>query len=93
MGTIIGTIVTNIVGEAIKYKLGGSPPAVPNLPAKGIVQSKTIWGVAITAISPFLASWLGLEGTEMADVIQSVTMLVGVALAWYGRKKAQRAMG
>ena len=93
MGTIIGTIVTNIVGEAIKYKLGGSPPAVPHMPTKGIVQSKTMWGVAITAISPFLASWIGLEGTEMAVVVQALTALVGVTLAWYGRKTAKRAMG
>ena len=91
MGTIIGTIVTNIVGEAMQNKLASKP--VPPFPAKGIVQSKTMWGVAITAISPFLASWLGLEGTEMAVVVQALTAMVGVALAWYGRKKAERAMG
>ena len=91
MGTLIGTIVTNLVGEHLKNRLAGQD--VPVDPAKGIVQSKTMWGVAIGAVSPFIASWLGLEGTEMAEVIQGVTLLVGVALAWYGRKKAKRALG
>ena len=91
MGTLIGTIVTNLVGEHIKTRLAGQDSPID--PAKGIVQSKTMWGLAITAISPFIASWLGLEGTEMAEVMQSVTLLVGVALAWYGRKKAKRALG
>ena len=91
MGTLIGIFLTNLVGERLKNRLVGGETRLD--PAKGIVQSKTMWGVAITAISPFIASWLGLEGTEMAEVVQAITALVGVALAWYGRKKAKRALG
>ena len=92
LGALIGTIVTNLVGDAIKNKVTGQPTPVGFEPAKGIVQSKTIWGTFIGAISPFLASWIGLEGHEMAEVFQGLTLLVGVAMAWGGRKTAKRAM-
>ena len=92
LSALIGTIVTNLVGDAIKNKVTRRITPAGFEPAKGIVQSKTMWGTFIAAISPFLASWIGLEGHEMAETFQGLTLLVGVGMAWWGRKTASRKM-
>ena len=91
MGAIIGTIVTNLVGEAIKDKIAGNMPASD--PAKGIVQSKTMWGLAIAALAPWLMRKTGLDIGEFQSVVDSIVVLFGVVMAWWGRKTASRSMG
>ena len=90
MGAIIGSIVQNLVGEHLKSRLTGQDSRVD--PAKGIVQSKTMWGLAIATLAPWIMRKTGLDMGELQSAMDSIPVLIGVALAWWGRKTAKRAM-
>ena len=56
---------------------------------KGLVRSKTAYGVVLMAL-PLVLGWFGLEWGE-ADLqtgAEQITVMVGAALAIYGRVKA-----
>ena len=95
MGTallaLVGNLATTLVGEAIKKKLTGSKVASESIPpSKGLIQSKTSWGVVTMAL-PMVAGWFGLDlGVEAVQEIVSQVFVIGGGLfAIYGRLKAK----
>jgi len=57
---------------------------------KGLLGSKTVWGVLIMLLGPLVLRWTGIDlssetGVELADKLPE---LVGAFLAIYGRAKA-----
>jgi len=52
-------------------------------------KSKTIWGLAITAVSIAAPKYKPVADV-LPDVVDQVASLVGIALATYGRIKAEK---
>ena len=92
LSALVGTLITNLVGEKIKNKLAGSNEPVHAGTQKGIVQSKTMWGLAVAAFAPWLMRKLGLDMGEIQSTVDSISVLIGVGLAWWGRKTVTRSM-
>lgn len=86
LSSLVGTVLTNVVGETIKAKLFHEER--PILPKKGVLQSKTMWGGVVAAFGPFLMEWAGLNAEEFETLVQAV----GVLVVWWGRKTAHRSM-
>jgi hypothetical protein len=63
---------------------------------KSILSSKTIWGILIAA-APTVAQLFGYQlgenfATEAAATVDQLVQLAGLALATYGRLKANTAL-
>lgn len=60
------------------------------LGTKGLLGSKTVWGILIMALAPLLQRWFGVDfsGGTGADIANELPILFGAALAIYGRIKA-----
>lgn len=97
MTALIGGLVANIVGEVAKNKMGDwlnfTKTPTPKNPGKGMVQSRTMWGAVLLAVSPFIGATLGLGEGEVIQAVEGLTMLVGVVVVWIGRKGAKRPIG
>ena len=81
--------------QGLKPVISGFDPAEAEESDSGLILrslGRELSDEGIAAISPFLASWIGLEGHEMAETFQGLTLLFGVGLAWWGRKTAKRKM-
>ncbi len=67
------------------------PPEEKNgTETKGLMGSKTVWGVLIMLLAPLPQKWLGvdLSGAMGEAVSNELVVLAGAALAIYGRVKA-----
>jgi len=94
MGALFGSILSTVVGEVIKGKLGGKAPR-KGTPGKGLIHSKTVWGVVAMAL-PVVASWFGwgwLDEVLANEIIGQLSVLFGGVLAIYGRIKAKVPIG
>lgn len=96
MGALIGMLVKVVVGEAIKNKLTPgymSSKDRTEATGKGMVQSKTVWGVALASLGPVLAPLLGLDDAGLQAVVSNLTVMLGAALAIWGRFTAKKKIG
>ena len=66
------------------------PPPQPEPAGKGLMGSKTVWGVVIMLMAPYLHRWFGFDvsGETGAAIADDAAILFGAALAIYGRVKA-----
>lgn len=57
---------------------------------KGLLGSKTVWGVVIMLLAPYIQQWFGvdLSGETGVEVANDLPVLFGAFLAIYGRVKA-----
>lgn len=102
-GKVLAPAAKAVVGEAIARKVSRRAREAPVTGAKGLIQSKTAWGVGILAGAAQLApaiAWAvtllaGVLGYEMgpeaaAEIAQRLIEIFGAGLAIYGRIKASR---
>lgn len=59
---------------------------------KGILQSKTVWGVIVMVLAT-LTPRLGLDIGDQTGLVTDITALIGAILAIYGRVKAVKKVG
>lgn len=86
-----GKMALNLVGETITRKMS-KQKSVSN-PAKGHLQSKTSWGVALMALGPIIAPRLGLGLDQFAELISALSVIVGAVLGFVGRQTAKGPIG
>lgn len=89
---LIGKMVVGLIGQAITDKITFKE-TVEEPVGKGLVQSKTVWGVALAALGPVIAPRLGLDDSGWQEVISNLSVLIGAALAIWGRIKAAKPIG
>ena len=76
------------------YRMSANPPERvadrPITDTKGLMGSKTVWGVVIMLLAPYLQRWFGLDlsGETGVGVANDLPVLFGAFLAIYGRVKA-----
>lgn len=97
MIAFIGKLFTGLIGDSLIRKIIDAPPPPLNEsqgPTKGLVQSKTFWGVIIM-VAPTVATWLGwsLSEAETQGIITAGTEAFGALLALWGRIKAVKPIG
>ena len=92
MTALIGKLFTGFIGDALVKKITGGLSQLED--SKGLVQSKTFWGVLIMA-APTIATWLGwsLSEAETQGIITAGTEAFGALLALWGRIKAVKPIG
>ena len=90
MGALIGTLVSTLVGEALKNKMAGNAP-LKKSNGKGLIQSKTWWGVMLMGL-PMVFKWFGWELSDAGaqELANQAVIVVGGLLAIYGRVKASK---
>jgi len=59
---------------------------------KGLLQSKTVWGVIVMVLAT-LTPRLGLDIGDQTGLVADITALIGAILAIYGRIKAVKKVG
>lgn len=85
-----------IIGEALRDKASGKKSRTNEAvqPGKGLLQSKTFYGLVIAAV-PMIARAMGYElGVgETEQLVESLVEFGGLALALYGRIRGVRRIG
>lgn len=85
-------MVAATVGEAVVNKMRKEPVLVP-YDAKGLVKSKTAWGVVLMGLGPVVGGWLGWDSMDWGALAEQLTVAVGAVVAIYGRIKASGPIG
>ena len=85
--------LTVVIGESWKARLTGKSLVVAPY-GKGLLQSKTFYGVLMMAL-PVVLGWFGLTlaDAQMQLVAEQIVQIVGAVLAVYGRIKASEQIG
>lgn len=57
---------------------------------KGLLASKTFWGVIVMLVAARSREWLGVDLNDLlgAEFVESLAVVVGATIAVYGRVKA-----
>jgi len=98
--------IRTAVGEAVTARLAQRPPADDAGERKGLIQSRTVWGVALmgasdwlaqalTGLLPVLAEGIGyrLDAAATGDIVQQLLVAGGAVLAIIGRLRAAKRIG
>jgi len=66
------------------------PQTLPEPEGKGLMGSKTVWGVVIMILAPYLQRSFGIDlsGETSMSIANDLPVLFGAFLAIYGRVKA-----
>ena len=76
------------------YRMPANPPERatdrPITDTKGLMGSKTVWGVVIMVLAPYMQKWFGVDLSSETGigVANDLPVLFGAFLAIYGRVKA-----
>ena len=96
IGALIGKMIVGAVGEAIVKKVTGRTVVHPN-DNKGLIQSKTVWGVGVASLGGWVFSlvsgWIGIDVSHLQAIVETLTVTAGSLLAIYGRIKAEKVIG
>lgn len=60
--------------------------------SKGLLQSKTIWGIILLIAGPLLAKY-GITSDDAQHAVSLITEAVGAVIAIYGRIVATKPIG
>ncbi len=87
---IISAVLGSVIKNAVTAKITGTKPKPAPYDAKGLVQSKTVWGATVA-----LVMYLGQAGWPDSPaawgVVASAIVVWGFTL--YGRFKSKKAIG
>jgi len=97
MGALFSKMAVGLIGRLLMDKVTGNETV--NLPddSKGLIQSKTAWGIGVASLGGWafsvVSGWLGVDVSDLQEIADILTVTAGSLYAIYGRIKASGPIG